>query len=106
MLRTADLDFSYPPELVATEAKPRGESRILHISRDKREYKELTWQNFFGLFQPGDVLTLNNSQVLWARLAIKKASGAEGEVFFLKTLGSALKWEVLSKNLNLKEGGE
>jgi S-adenosylmethionine:tRNA ribosyltransferase-isomerase len=104
MLQTSDLDFNYPQELVAQTALPRGESRILSISREKEKFEELTWQKFLGLFERGDVLVLNDSRVIWARLIIAKPSGAEGEIFFLKSFGD--QWEILSKGLNLKEGKE
>ncbi len=104
MLQTSDFDFEYPDELVAKTAKPRGESRILSISRDKDKFEELSWQKFSFLFEKGDVLVLNDSRVIWARLKISKASGSEGEVFFLKAHGD--QWEVLSKGLNLNVGKE
>src|SRR5579862_3066914 len=102
MLRTADLDFKYPDELIATQAKPRGESRILKIPRDNDQFEELTWPRFLAHFKSGDTLVLNDSRVLWARLLIPKKSGATGEIFFLKSRGKI--WEVLAKGLNLKEG--
>jgi S-adenosylmethionine:tRNA ribosyltransferase-isomerase len=107
MLLTADLDFNYPDNLVATEALPRGKSRIWHISRDSNKFEEIGWERFLAHFKKGDTLVLNDSRVLWARLKIKKISGAAAEVFFLKTLdGNPNRWEVLSRGLNLKLGGE
>jgi S-adenosylmethionine:tRNA ribosyltransferase-isomerase len=105
-LQTADLNFEYPEELVATKALPRGQARILSISRDQDVFKEISWNNLMGLFQPGDTVVFNDSQVLWARLVIEKPSGKEGEIFFLKTLSSQTHWEVLSKGMNFKEGKE
>lgn len=102
MLRTADLDFKYPEELVAFEAAPRGASRILKIPRDNENFEELTWTRFLAHFKEGDTLVLNDSQVLWARLIIKKPSGARGEIFFLSAKGKT--WEILAKNLSLKDG--
>jgi S-adenosylmethionine:tRNA ribosyltransferase-isomerase len=102
MLKTEDLNFEYPNELVAQSAKPRGESRILSLSRDKNFFEEIHWQKFFGLFQKGDTLVLNDSRVIWARLKIQKLSGARGEIFFLRAEG--LKWQVLTKGLKLKVG--
>lgn len=100
MLLTSQLDFKFPLELIATEAKPRGQSRIFFISREKNDFAEIAWPEMYDLFKPGDVLVLNDTKVLKARLVM----GAK-EVFFLKDLGGN-KWEVLTKGLKGKVGKE
>src|SRR5579872_5804212 len=102
MLRIDDLNYDYPEDLIALEARPRGESRILHIPRENEKWKELDWLDLWKMFQPGEVLILNDSKVIRARLIVKKPSGAEGEIFFLRASGS--EWEVLTGSLNLKSG--
>jgi S-adenosylmethionine:tRNA ribosyltransferase-isomerase len=104
MLLTADLDFKFPEELIATHARPRGTSRILKISRTTSTMQEITWQNLLATIRVGDTLVLNDSQVLWARLRAKKTTGKEGEVFFLRTLSSTSHWRILSKGLKLSLG--
>ncbi len=105
MLLTSDLKFNFPQELVSKNARPRGQSRIFHISRGSDDCEELQWPRFLAFFQKGDTLILNDTKVLWARLIIQKESGKEGEIFFLKTSGESLnQWEVLAKNLNMKAG--
>lgn len=65
--------------------------------------EELQWNQFFGLFSSGDVLVLNDSKVLWARLEITKSGGGSGEVFFLSAKdGNPRVWEVLTRNMRLK----
>ena len=103
MLQTAELDFSYPDELVALKPKERGTSRILFIPRDSNQFRELNWMNLLAFFKKGDTLVLNDTEVLWARLVIPKAQGKSGEIFFLKTMDSQQHWQVLSRALNLKE---
>ncbi|MDZ4676871.1 MAG: tRNA preQ1(34) S-adenosylmethionine ribosyltransferase-isomerase QueA [Oligoflexia bacterium] len=104
MLLTADLQFEYPENLVATSALARGKSRILHISRDRDQVEEINWSRFLAMFKKGDTLVLNDSKVLWARLIIEKQTGSLGEIFFLKTLANQKHWEILSKGMNLKVG--
>lgn len=106
MLLTSDLQFEYPEGLVALEAKPRGTSRILKISRVQSQFSEISWDNLLATFKAGDTLVLNDSQVLWARLPTKKPTGKNGEIFFLRTLSNSKHWEVLSRALSLKEGSE
>lgn len=105
MLQVDDLNYEYPESLVATQALPRGQSRILKISRDKNEFSELAWPAFLDLFKPGDCLVFNNSKVLWARLLIRKASGQFGEILFLgHERTDPGYWEVMTRSLNIKEG--
>lgn len=101
-MKLSDFDYNLPPELIATEpAKKRDQSRLLVLEKasGKIEYK-----HFFDLPQflnKGDVLVLNNSRVIPARLAGKKVSGplialgigGEVEVLLNKNLGET--WECL-----------
>lgn len=107
MLKTSDLDFPYPSELVALTPKPRGESRILKINRENSLFEEITWPDLSLLFNKGDVLVLNDSQVLKARLLVKKPSGKPGEVMFLAADRSNPNfWEVMTGGLNPRDGKE
>jgi len=102
-MKTQEFDFQYPKDLIATVAKPRGESRILHISRSEKSFREIGFEDLIKLFKPHDALILNNSKVLWARLEAHKATGAKLEVFFLKSL-DPIHWEILIKG-SVKKGG-
>lgn len=98
-LKTKDLNFNYPPELVATEPRARGDSRIFLIPRENQNFKEMQWTDFYNLFMPKDLLVLNNTKVMKARLHV-----GSKEVFFLKTLETQNHWQVLTKGFNLKVG--
>jgi len=77
----SDFDFELPPELIAqTAAEPRDSSRLLAFDRDSQTAEHRAFRDLPNLLRPGDVLVLNNTKVLPARL-----STTEGrEVFLVK----------------------
>ena len=65
-MKTEFFDFKLPRELIAQEpSSPRDAARLLHIAR---EFDDLIIRDLPKLFSPGDVLVLNNTQVIPARL--------------------------------------
>ena len=65
-MKTEFFDFNLPKELIAQEpSSPRDAARLLHIAR---EFDDLTIRDLPKIFSPGDVLVLNNTQVIPARL--------------------------------------
>lgn len=75
-MRVADFHFDLPGELIA-QAPPaiRGSSRMLVLNRSKREYRDDFFRNLPEILQPGDLLVLNNSRVIPARLYATRARG-------------------------------
>jgi len=68
-MRTADFDFSLPPELIAQHpAARRDESRLLVLDRDRRRIEHRRFRDLPEYLRAGDVLVLNNSRVIPARL--------------------------------------
>src|SRR5579859_6145911 len=68
-MRTADFDFAVPSELVAqAPAGRRDESRLLVLHRNSGKTEHLGFGNVIDYLRPGDVLVLNNSRVIPARL--------------------------------------
>src|SRR5258706_5456069 len=68
-MRTADFDFELPPELIAqTPAPQRDRSRLLVLHRDSQQIEHRHFRNLLHYLNQGDVLVLNNSRVLPARL--------------------------------------
>ena len=65
----SDFDFDLPPELIAQQPPAeRGGSRMLTLSRDSGACRDLCFQDLPELLQEGDVLVLNDSRVIPARL--------------------------------------
>jgi S-adenosylmethionine:tRNA ribosyltransferase-isomerase len=65
----SDFDFELPPELIAQQPPgQRGESRMLAMSRQRGSLQDLWFTDLPELLRPGDVLVLNDSRVIPARL--------------------------------------
>lgn len=68
-MRTADFQFDLPPELVAQHpAARRDESRLLVLHRKENRLEHQRFPDLVNFFRPGDVLVLNDSRVIPARL--------------------------------------
>jgi S-adenosylmethionine:tRNA ribosyltransferase-isomerase len=68
-LRVADFDFHLPPELIAQQPPAqRGQSRMLAVDRSSGSLRDGLFADFPSLLQPGDLLVLNDSRVIPARL--------------------------------------
>lgn len=93
-------DFSYdlPEELIAQKpAKVRDESRLMILHRENGKIEHRYFRDIINYLNEGDLLVLNNSKVIPARLFGKKLStGVEIEVLLLNEKGKDL-WEVLVK---------
>ncbi len=86
-MQVAELDYKYPPELVATE--PSRPTRVAFVS-SATEPRECTIPELLKEFFPGDLLVINESKVIPARVF----SIEEVEILFLRSI-SALEWQVL-----------
>jgi len=97
-MRTADFDFALPPELIAqAPAAHRDQSRLLVLSRANGQIAHQKFRDILGHFRPGDVLVLNNSRVIPARLRGKNArTGGAFEIFLLEEC-SVNNWWTLMK---------
>ena len=68
-MRTADFDFILPRELIAQHpARRRDESRLLVLNRANGQVEHRRFREVLEFFREGDVLVLNNSRVIPARL--------------------------------------
>ncbi|HEY1661775.1 MAG TPA: tRNA preQ1(34) S-adenosylmethionine ribosyltransferase-isomerase QueA [Verrucomicrobiae bacterium] len=68
-MRTADFKFDLPPELIAQQpAAKRDESRLMVLHRHENRVEHARFPAFLDFLKPGDVLVLNNSRVIPARL--------------------------------------
>jgi S-adenosylmethionine:tRNA ribosyltransferase-isomerase len=75
-VRVADFHFDLPEELIAQSPPPvRGTSRMLVLDRQAAEYRDDFFRNLPDLLHPGDLLILNDSRVIPARLYATRARG-------------------------------
>lgn len=98
MLTTNDFDFDLPESLIAqTPLKERSQSRLLTLNRANGQYKDETFLSVVDYLKSGDVLVLNDTRVLPARLhGEKEDTKAHIEVLLLhNTQGD--EWETLIK---------
>ena len=97
-MKTSDFDYYLPEELIAqTPIKDRDKSRLLVMDRKTGELEHKNFYDIIDYLVPGDVLVLNNTKVMPARLIGHKVdTDAVIEVLMLKDLGDDT-WECLSK---------
>ncbi|MEY4705347.1 MAG: S-adenosylmethionine:tRNA ribosyltransferase-isomerase [Nitrospirota bacterium] len=97
-MQLSEFDFPFDPSLIATHPiLPRDHARLLVLQPRDRSLAHRRVDELPELLQPGDLLVVNNTKVLAARVAgRKRPSGAEVEILFVKDLGDAI-WEVLIK---------
>ena len=78
----AKFDYHLPEELIAQAPLPeRTASRMLHFRANAKTFDDLQFTDVLQLLQPEDLIVLNNTKVIPARMFGKKASG--GKVEFL-----------------------
>jgi len=96
-MRTSDFDFELPPELIAqVPAAERDQSRLLVLHRDSGQVEHRTFRELIGYFSAGDVLVLNNSKVIPARLrGVNRRTGGQFEMFLLEAKGANDWWVML-----------
>lgn len=98
MLSTEDFDFDLPEELIAqTPLKDRTSSRLLVLDRETKEIKDKHFHEIIDELTMGDVLVMNDTRVLPARLyGVKPETGGHLEVLLL-TNKQGDTWETLIK---------
>ncbi len=98
-MRTDDLDFHLPPELIAQmPASDRAASRLLHYRRDDRSIAHRRFADLPGLLRRGDLLVFNDARVIPARFTLHKSTGGRVEGLFLGQTQEGV-WNVMLKNL-------
>ncbi|HTH53242.1 MAG TPA: tRNA preQ1(34) S-adenosylmethionine ribosyltransferase-isomerase QueA [Edaphobacter sp.] len=77
-MRVSDFHFDLPEELIAQTPPPvRGSSRMLVLNRAAGEYRDNFFRNLPEILHPGDLLILNDSRVIPARLYATRARGPQ-----------------------------
>ncbi|HEY7116958.1 MAG TPA: tRNA preQ1(34) S-adenosylmethionine ribosyltransferase-isomerase QueA [Tepidisphaeraceae bacterium] len=103
-MRTDDLDFELPPELIAQSPPPeRSASRLLHYRRSERSIEHRTFAQLPSLLRPGDLLVFNDTRVVPARFTLRKSGGGYVEALFL-TQAAPGRWRVMLKNVGAGVG--
>ena len=83
----SEFDYALPPELIAQHPVPqRSASRLLHLDAATGTLQDLKFSDLPLLVEQEDVLVLNDTRVVKARLAGRKASGGRIELFIERAL--------------------
>jgi len=92
----SDFDFELPPELIAQQPPAeRGASRMLTLSRNSGAWQDSWFEDLPALLQEGDVLVLNDSRVIPARLfGVRPATAGKVEVLLTEQV-SDWEWRAL-----------
>lgn len=107
MLLKSDYFYDLPEELIAqTPAEPRDSSRLLVYDRKTEKSEDRIFRDIKEYLRPGDVLVINNTKVLPARMYAYTKNGGRVEVLLLKRQNYT-DWEVLVRpGKKAKEGME
>lgn len=96
-LQLSDFDYVLPTELIAqTPIEPRDQSRLLVVRKGATTFEHKQFFQIGDYLQPGDVLVINTSKVIKARLQGIKPTGGKVEIFLLHPLANTT-WECLVK---------
>jgi S-adenosylmethionine:tRNA ribosyltransferase-isomerase len=97
IMKLSEFHYYLPEELIAQEPiSRRDECRLLVLNRRGKSLKEAIFKEITKFINKGDMIILNDTRVLPARLNAKRNTGGQLEVLLLKERGSGV-WEVLVK---------
>lgn len=104
-MRTNELDYELPDTAIAqTPAEPRDAARLLVDTGPDSIPVDLTVARLDELIRPGDLVVLNDTRVLPARVAVRRATGGEGEILLLEEHSEGW-WRALCRpSRKLREG--
>jgi S-adenosylmethionine:tRNA ribosyltransferase-isomerase len=96
-VKTSDFWYDLPEELIAqTPIEPRDASRLLYYNQPTDEIKHLHFRDIVDILESGDVIVVNNTRVLHARLFGHDESGRKYEILLLSRK-NLTDWEALLK---------
>lgn len=106
-MKRSDFYYELPEELIAQyPLEPRDSSRMLVFDKKSGQKSDQHFYNLPDYLVPGDVVVVNNTRVIPARLIGRKPTGAVCEVLLLKRLDYTT-WEAIVKpGKRLQEGSE
>jgi S-adenosylmethionine:tRNA ribosyltransferase-isomerase len=83
----ADYDFVLPPERIAQRgAEPRDSSKLLTFQLDGKRFEHRVFRDLLDYLERGDLLVLNRTKVIPARLEARKPTGGKLEVLLLREI--------------------
>jgi len=105
-MNTSDFDYHLPPSSIAqTPLEPRDSSRLLVLHRDSDQLEHRIFRDLGGLLRPNDLLILNQTRVIPARIFARKPTGGRVELLLLRRR-DLLRWEALVGGKGLRLGSK
>jgi len=103
-VKTSDFDYHLPETSIAqTPLEPRDSARLLVLDRKMGELEHRTFNQIGEYLNPGDLLVLNQTRVIPARIYARKQTGGKVELLLLRRRDS-LTWECLVGGKGLRLG--
>lgn len=106
MMKKSDFYFELPPELIAQyPLANRTDSRLLVYRRETQEYQHQQFHEILDYLNPGDLLVMNDTKVIPARLYGRKPSGGKVELLIERITGEHTFLAHIKASKALKAGG-
>lgn len=103
-MQTSDFDYNLPLERIAqTPIEPRHNSRLMVLKRGDEHIVDSVFHDLAKFLDPGDLLVINQTRVIPARLFARKQTGGKVELLLLKRLATG-EWEALVGGKHLHAG--
>lgn len=103
-VKTSEFDYHLPLEQIAqTPVEPRDSSRLLVLDRQKDSLEHTVFNRVNDYLRPGDLLVINRTRVIPARVFARKDTGGKVELLLLRR-ENLLTWEVLVGGKGLTMG--
>ncbi|MFN8404222.1 MAG: tRNA preQ1(34) S-adenosylmethionine ribosyltransferase-isomerase QueA [Anaerolineales bacterium] len=103
-MHTSDFDYNLPESSIAqTPAEPRDSSRLLVLHRDNGKLEHRIFRDVTDYLNAGDLLVLNQTRVIPARIFARKETGGRVELLLLRRRDE-LTWEALVGGKGLRVG--
>jgi S-adenosylmethionine:tRNA ribosyltransferase-isomerase len=104
-MHISDFDYELPPDLIAqTPLETRDASRMLVLDRREQTWSDSSFKEFTRHLRANDVVVVNNSRVIPARLTGHRDTGGHVEIFLVRELETSV-WEALVRpGARLKKG--
>lgn len=94
-MQLSDFDYDLPESFIAqTPAEPRDASRLMVLNRETGSIEHRIFRDIGDYLRPGDVLVMNNTRVIPARISAQKETGGHVEILLLRQLDD-LHWRAL-----------
>lgn len=95
-MHISEFDYELPVDLIAqTPLEQRDASRMLVLDRGNQNWSDSSFKNFTSYLRPNDVVVVNNSRVIPARLiGHREETGGQVEIFLVRELETRV-WEAL-----------